>query len=92
MLLILVNQGPFTYKRGNFGLRLVGQLDAEYLPELNAQIQAREGRIELELDELTLVDRDAIRFFIDCEAQGIELRGCPAYIREWIARERPNQR
>jgi hypothetical protein len=73
-------------------LRLVGQLDAEYLPELNAQIQAREGRIELELDELTLVDRDAIRFFIDCEAQGIELRGCPAYIREWIARERPNQR
>ena len=70
----------------------MGQLDAEYLPELNAQIQAREGRIALELDELTLVDRDAIRFFIDCEAQGIELRGCPAYIREWIARERPNQR
>lgn len=73
-------------------LRLVGRLDAEYLPELNAQIQAREGGIALELDELTLVDRDAIRFFIDCETQGIELRGCPAYIREWIARERQNQR
>ena len=72
-------------------LRLVGRLDAVYLPELNARIQAGEDRIALELDDLTLVDRDAVRFFIDCEAQGIELRGCPAYIREWIARERQNQ-
>ena len=70
----------------------MGRLDGEYLPDLSAQIRACEGRIALELDELTLVDRDTIRFFIDCEAQGIELRECPAYIREWIARERQNQR
>ena len=71
-------------------MKLVGQLEAEYVPELIAQIQAGEGRIVLEMDELTLVDREAIRFFIDCEAQGIELRRCPAYIREWIAREGQN--
>jgi hypothetical protein len=40
------------------------------------------------MDGVTLVDVDAVRFLIDCEARGIQLRGCSAYIREWIIRER----
>jgi hypothetical protein len=72
--------------------RLIGRLEAEYLSELKAQIRASEGRIVFEMDELTFVDVHAVRFFIECEARGIELRGCPAYIREWIAREQETQR
>jgi len=41
----------------------------------------------LRMDEVTLVDVDVVRFLGACEAQGIQLRGCSAYIREWIARE-----
>jgi hypothetical protein len=73
-------------------IRLIGRLEAEYLSEVKAQIRAGDGPIVFEMDELTFVDVHAVRFFIDCEARGIELRACPAYIREWIARERENQR
>jgi anti-anti-sigma regulatory factor len=69
-------------------IRLIGQLDAEYLPELKNQIEANGRVVVLDMDEVTLVDVDVVRFLIACEAQHIELRGCPAYIREWIGRER----
>jgi hypothetical protein len=35
-----------------------------------------------------LVNRDAIKFLADCEAGGTKLRNCPAYVREWIAKEK----
>jgi hypothetical protein len=50
--------------------------------------EAKGPHIVLNLSELTLVDEDAVRFLEDCEAKGIELKNCPAYIREWITRER----
>jgi hypothetical protein len=72
-------------------IRLIGQLEAEYLPELKAQIEAGGCAVVLEMDEVTLVDLDVVRFLIDCQARGILLRGCSAYIREWIAREHENE-
>jgi hypothetical protein len=41
----------------------------------------------LDLKDLTIVDRDAVKFLARCEADTIELKNCPEYIREWIARE-----
>jgi hypothetical protein len=38
----------------------------------------------LDLEEVKLVDREAVRFLAACEARGIQLRNCPSYIREWI--------
>ena len=69
---------------------LSGRMDAENVAELKELIEseARGRRIVLELSDLTLVDRDAVRFLEHCEEQSIELENCPAYIREWIARER----
>lgn len=69
-------------------IRLIGQFDAEYIPELKDQTQGHGHIAVLEMDEVTLVDVDVVRFLVNCERQGIELRGCPAYIREWITRER----
>jgi len=43
--------------------------------------------IVLDLEDLTLVDQDVVSFFRRCEADGIELKNCPAYIGEWIHRE-----
>jgi len=40
------------------------------------------------LKDVTLVDRDAVKFLALCEADSITLENCPAYIREWIERER----
>jgi anti-anti-sigma regulatory factor len=72
-------------------IKLIGRLRAESLPELKAEIKASGTVIALEMDEVTLVDLDVVRFLSTCETQGIELRGCPPYIRQWIAQERESE-
>lgn len=44
--------------------------------------------VALELGEVELVNRDAVKLLAQAEAEGIELRNCPAYIRTWITMER----
>jgi len=67
-----------------------GRMDAENLAELKTLFNSEAGdrRITLDLKELTLVDQDAVRFLERCEVDHIQLKNCPAYIREWIRRER----
>jgi anti-anti-sigma regulatory factor len=67
-----------------------GRLDAENLTELKTLLssEASGRRITLDLKELTRVDQDAVSFLERCEDDSIQLRNCPAYIREWITRER----
>ena len=69
---------------------LAGRMDAEQVAEMEALLgsEASTREIVLDLKDLTLVDRDAVRFLERCEADRIKLKNCPAYIREWIARER----
>jgi hypothetical protein len=50
-------------------------------------MEGHRPRIVLDLDGVTLVDVDVVRFLIVCEAEGIEFLHCPPYIREWIFRE-----
>jgi hypothetical protein len=38
----------------------------------------------LDLEKVTLADREIVRFFAECDARSIELRNCPGFIREWI--------
>ena len=70
--------------------RLAGRLNEEQVAELEALLrsEAATQEIVLDLKDLSLVDRDAVRFLERCEAAGIKLKNCPAYIREWIRRER----
>jgi hypothetical protein len=37
---------------------------------------------------MRLADRDAVKFLRSCEANGVKLENCPAYVREWIEREK----
>ena len=69
---------------------LSGRMDAENVIELKSlfKSEAEGRRIVLDLKDLTLVDREAVRFLERCETDSIKLKNCPAYIREWITRER----
>ena len=75
---------------GDVVFTVSGRMDAENLAELKTLFnsEASGRRITLDLKELTLVDNDAVRFLERCEADNIQLKNCPAYIREWITRER----
>lgn len=44
--------------------------------------------IVIDLTDVKLVDRGAVKFLEGCEAGGMKLENCPAYIREWILTER----
>ena len=74
---------------GEAVFRLSGRMDAENLGDLEALLNAESGdEIILDLKDLTLVDLDVVRFLRHCETGSIELRNCPAYIREWLDGER----
>lgn len=66
---------------------LSGRIGAKHLAELRALFDAEAHDIVLDLREVTLVDRDTIWFLGRCEARNVELRNCPAYIRQWIETE-----
>lgn len=70
--------------------KLSGRINAQNAAELRNSIEEeKEGRpIVLDLIDVTLVDRDAVKFLERCEADSIKLKNCPLYIREWITRER----
>jgi hypothetical protein len=55
---------------------------------LKGEIDAHGASIALDLEDVTLVDVDAVRFLGTCEAGGIELLHCSSYIRDWILSER----
>ena len=60
------------------------------LAELQALIgcEASRGQVVLDLKDLTLVCGEAINFLVRCESDGITLKNCPAYVREWMTRQR----
>ena len=64
-------------------------MNSEHLPELRRCLDAERGRdVVLDLNEVNLVDVAVVRFLADCEALGIRLSECPAYVREWMIREK----
>jgi anti-anti-sigma regulatory factor len=69
---------------------LSGRIKAARLAELQQLLQseAHDHGLVLDLKEVKIVDRDVASFLAGCEAKGIKLVSCPAYIREWIAREK----
>lgn len=75
---------------GEVVFKLAGRMDEENVAELKTlfESEAKGSRIVLDLKDLTLVNRDAVNFLQRCEAGSLKLRNCPAYIREWITRER----
>jgi anti-anti-sigma regulatory factor len=75
---------------GQVVFKLSGRMDTENVSELKTLLktETNDHRIVLDLRDLTLVDRDGVIFLGHCEADDIKLNNCPAYIREWIKRER----
>jgi predicted metal-binding protein len=65
---------------------LSGRIEESYVPQLQELIEAEAqvAAITLDLQEVRLVDREAVKFLAACEARGVKLRSCPPYIREWI--------
>jgi len=68
-------------------LRLIGHFQAAYLEMVQLQLESHGPRTVLDLDEVTLVDVEVVRFLGRCEQAGTALLHCPPSVREWIAWE-----
>jgi hypothetical protein len=66
---------------------LSGRMEAEHVVELKELFDSDYRNIILDLRELRLADRDAVKFLRSCERDGMNLENCPAYVREWMDRE-----
>jgi anti-anti-sigma regulatory factor len=69
-------------------LTLSGRMDAEQVAKLKELFDRDYQNIILDLRDVRLADRDAVKFLRGCESDGMNLENCPAYVREWMDREK----
>jgi len=69
---------------------LSGRIEKQAIAELRRlfELQSDHDEMALDLKDVGVVDREVIRFFVNCEADGVQLENCPPYIHEWMEREK----
>ena len=69
---------------------LCGRIEKQAIAELRRlfELQADYHDMVLDLQDVGVVDREVMRFFMSCEADGVKLENCAPYIREWMEREK----
>ncbi|MGB6691950.1 MAG: STAS domain-containing protein [Terracidiphilus sp.] len=72
--------------KGRAIFALSGRIEEGDVSELQQLLdgEANATEVTLDLAEVKLVDREAIRFLAACETRGIGLEHCPSYVRRWI--------
>jgi hypothetical protein len=69
-------------------LHISGQITGKHVDSVRAALEQEDKKVAVDLKEVLLVDAEAVKFLALCEIRGIELKNSPAYIREWVTRER----
>src|SRR5262245_24805072 len=69
-----------------------GRIQAEHVDIIKDLLGREKRRVAIDLKEVVLVAREAVDLLALSEGNGIELRNCPSYIREWVDRSRKNTR
>jgi hypothetical protein len=80
-----------TAARGRFTVFILsGRFEKEAIAELRRLFEGQTDYRDLILDlkDVRVIDRDVMRFFMRCEADGVKLKNCAPYIREWMDREK----
>lgn len=83
MTVLSNSAGPVT-------IALEGNVASEALPEIQRLVDGgsqASRNIVLDLAEVTLMDRAAVRFIAGLLQEGVEVLNCPVYIKDWILRE-----
>jgi hypothetical protein len=78
----------WVFGEGRTRILLSGQLRSDRLDQLKSEIERCSSPLALDLEEVDLVDIDAVRFLNECESAGVAVVRCSPYIKEWMLRER----
>ena len=80
-----------TAARGRFTVFILsGRIEESAIAELRRLFEGQTDLrdIVFDLKDVSVIDRDVMRFFVRCEADGVKLENCTPYIREWMEREK----
>jgi len=79
---------------GKIIFTLSGRIETQDVAELQRllALETVDRPVAMDLRDVTLVGRDAVKYLACCEADGIKLENCPTYIREWIRKEQDVRR
>jgi len=69
-------------------LCISGRITTQDVDMLRGLLEQETSAVAIDLKNVLLADREAVKLLAVCESNGAELRNCPAYIREWVTRER----
>jgi hypothetical protein len=71
---------------GTVLFRLSGRIEKTDVEDLLCllSLENLDRLFALDMSDVTYVDPTAIAFLAECEANGIILKNCPIYLREWI--------
>ena len=69
-------------------VRLSGEFRSEHVHQVKAELDRCQSPVALDLEEVGLVDVEAIRFLNSCEAAGVSVLNGSAFIRTWMSQER----
>jgi len=69
-------------------IRLIGRMQVQHLQHLERLIDESGPAVALDLEELALVDLEAVAFLGRCQEAGVPLLHCSQYISDWIGKER----
>ena len=83
-MLLRIEDGPAD---SGTVLRLIGRICSPDVQRLKARLAEAPTPIALDLEQVRLVDLDAVYFLAESRRHGIELVNPPPYVREWIALE-----
>jgi hypothetical protein len=72
---------------GRVALFVSGRITGEHVDVLRGALEQESGGLAIDLKNVLLVDREAVKLLALSEANGTEVRNCPPYIREWVTRE-----
>ena len=77
--------------RGDSGttFMLIGRITSPEVQDLKGRVAEEPNPVALDLQQVRLVDLDAVHFLAAAERRGVELRNLPQYVREWIFAEKP---
>jgi len=68
-------------------LCISGRITGEHVDMLRGVLELESSGFAIDLKNVLLVDREAVKLLALSEAYGTQLRNCPPYIREWVTRE-----
>lgn len=68
-------------------LRISGKVTGQDGALLRTLLEKETNTVVIDLKDVLLVDREAVKLLSLHESKGAQLRNCPAYIREWVTRE-----